>query len=265
MLSVQYTIQRTKGHIMFGRDAPHSIIDTHCHIIPGVDDGSRSMQETLKMLTIASDEGISDMIATPHYKRNHRNISTAVISEKLEQISELEKEIGLNVKLHAGEEIYYFSDLSEALRNGQVATMPDGGHVLIEFSPMENYIVIRNAMDGILSSGYTPILAHIERYECIVRDDDAAFDLKNMGVEVQVNASSITGAAGAATKRFTAGLLRNRLIDFIGTDSHGARERTPEIRKCAKLIYKKCDREYADSILFGRAYEELLAYKALTR
>ena len=87
------------------------IIDIHCHVLPGLDDGSRSMEETVNMLRIAEDEGITEMICTPHYKNGHHNASKKTILERLAEVKEAALEQGIHVKLHFGNEVLFFYDL----------------------------------------------------------------------------------------------------------------------------------------------------------
>lgn len=244
--------------MIFDKKIPKRIIDVHCHIIPGVDDGSDSMEETLKMLRIAANEGITDIICTPHFKSGHHNTTEEHIGKYIEQIASMEKENNISINLFPGEEVYYFSEISEAMEQGKVVTMPDGDHILIEFSPIENYRYIRNAIDDIISNGLIPVIAHIERYESVSSDLNNAFDLKKMGAEIQVNASGVTGKVGKGMKKVIHSLLKEQLVDYIGTDAHSENERSPRIRECARIICRKYGNDYAERVLSGNAAERLL-------
>lgn len=244
--------------MIFEKKIPKRIIDVHCHIIPGVDDGSDSMEETLAMLRIAADEGITDMICTPHFKSGHHNTTREHIGRYIEQIAGMEKENGISINLFPGEEVYYFSEISEALEQGKVVTMPDGDHILVEFSPIESYRYIRNAIDDIISNGLTPIIAHIERYEGVSSNLKNAFDLKNMGAEIQINASGVTGKVGNGMKKVIHSLLKEQLVDYIGTDAHSDRERSPQILECARTICRKYGNDYAEAVLSGNAAQRLI-------
>lgn len=228
------------------------IIDIHTHILPGIDDGSQSMDESIQMLRIAEREGITDMIATPHYKGGRHNASPQTVQRLFGELMGHAKELGIHVSIHLGNEILYFSEVEEALDEGQVFTMNGSDFVLVEFLPGDRYGYIRNALDHVQSMGYTPVLAHAERYACML-NKDAIRQIRDMGVRIQVNAASVEGALGWKVKHFTHEILRRHLVDYIGTDAHSCIKRAPELWKCAKTLYKKFGSEYAGSVLFYNA------------
>ena len=140
-------------------------IDIHCHVLPGVDDGSSNMDETVEMLKIAASQGISDMIVTPHYKQGRVGTPKEVIDRMITEVEKYAALSGISIKLHPGTEIFYNSSLEEKLESGWLATMNGTEHVLVEFSPSDNFQYIRNAIDDLMGLGYRPILAHVERYQ----------------------------------------------------------------------------------------------------
>lgn len=233
-------------------------IDIHSHILPQMDDGSQSMEQSLEMLRIAEAEGIAVMFATPHYKSGRFRADSKEVSRALQKLQRAAAEEGLEIQLYPGTEIYYRSELEDKLDNAELHTMNGSNYVLVEFSPLEDYAYIRNAMDDILSIGYQPILAHVERYQCMLKDKKRVLELRDMGCGIQANAGSITGDFGFTAKHFLWKLLKEELIDYIGTDAHNAEKRRPAMKKCASLLYKKCDREYTDALLYGNAQHDFL-------
>ena len=233
-------------------------IDIHSHILPQMDDGSQSMEQSLEMLRIAESEGITEIFATPHYKSGRLRADSREVSKALQRLQKAAVEEGLEIQLYPGTEIYYRSELEDKLDNGELHTMNGSNYVLVEFSPLEDYSYIRNAMDDILSMGYQPILAHVERYQCMLKDKKRVSELRDMGCGIQANAGSITGDFGFTAKHFLWKLLKEELIDYIGTDAHNADKRKPTMQKCADMLYKKCGQEYADALLFGNAVKDFL-------
>ena len=233
------------------------IVDIHSHILPALDDGSRDLQETLAMLPTAEQAGITDIIATPHYKAGRHNAGPDTIRRRLEEVQEAARREGISVRLYAGNEIHYFSDLEEALEEGKVCTMNHSRYVLIEFSPSDPFRTIRNAMDMVMGIGFWPILAHAERYGCMLEDWRNAEYLKSMGAEIQINASSVAGQTGRQAKKLVRLLLDQRLVDYISTDAHDSRKRTPDIQKCRKILYRKYDVSYVNEILCDNAQKLL--------
>ncbi len=235
------------------------IADVHSHILPGIDDGSESMDETLRMLKTASDEGITHMIATPHYKVGRGSADSETVKQLVNKVQDKLKEAGLNIKIYPGNEVFYNSELAERFRTGRISTLNDTRYVLVEFSPMDTYRYIRNGLDDIIGMGYKPIIAHVERYESMVKEPKNVEALSSLGVGIQVNASSITGEVGRTVKKFVHGLLEDGLVDYIGTDAHSATDkRKPLINKCASVLYKKYDSDYVTDILYRNAEKNIL-------
>lgn len=235
------------------------IMDVHTHILPGIDDGSQSMDESIRMLAVAEKEGITDVIATPHYKGGRHNARPQTLQRLLQELRQRVAEAEIQVSIRLGNEILYFSEIEDALDEHLVFTMNGSDFVLVEFQPADRYGYIRNALDHVQSLGYTPVLAHVERYACMLKDRDAVRQLRDMGVRIQVNAASVEGELGWKVKRFTHGLLSDRLVDYIGTDAHGYDKRAPKIKNCAKLINRKFGSEYADCVLYSNAYRDFVA------
>ncbi len=233
-------------------------VDIHSHILPNMDDGAQEMGETLKMLQIAWQEGITHIIATPHYKAGRFPADAERMNRTVDKVRREIKKMDIPITLYAGNEIYYHSELEEKFHAGALKTLNGTESVLIEFSPFEGYTYIRNAMEDILGMGYIPILAHVERYECLYKDKICVEELKAMGCGIQVNAGSVTGDAGWKTKNFIHKLLKAELVDFIGTDAHNTSGRKPAMLKCAAHLYKKYESSYVDAILCGNAMSRLL-------
>lgn len=233
----------------------HRFIDVHCHILPQLDDGSSSMAQTIEMLRIAQSEGIEEIIVTPHYKSGHRNASPETINRAIDNVMEMAAKGGINIQLYPGNEIYYFSGVDEVLDKGEVNTLNNTDRVLIEFSPGEAYSYIKNAVDTLMGIELVPVIAHAERYECLVAKPVLVSELVNMGAEIQVNASSIAGDVGKIIRKFTHRLLDEELVCYVGTDAHSTGNRAPTVARALDIIYKKCSEEYAEAITYGNARE----------
>lgn len=233
----------------------HRFIDMHCHVLPQLDDGSRSMSQTIEMLRIAQREGIEEIIVTPHYKLGHRNASPETISRVIDEVMAEAGKAGIDIRLYPGNEIYYFSGADDVLEKGEVNTLNNTDRVLVEFSPGEEYLYIKNAIEALIGIDLVPVVAHVERYECLVAKPVLVSELVNMGAEIQVNASSIAGDVGRMIKKFTHRLLDEELVCYVGTDAHSADNRPPTVSRALDIIYKKCSGEYAEAITYGNARE----------
>jgi len=214
-------------------------IDIHCHILPGIDDGSDSMETSLKMLHMAEKDGISQIILTPHNKPWHRNTEHAVINVKVDQLQERLYREGLSIKLHTGGELYYRSGLTEELDQGMAETLAGSRYVLVEFDPLADYDYIRNGIHALLMGGYYPIAAHVERYKNVCCKTNRIIELIEMGCFMQVNAGSVMGQYGIGAKQLTRKMLKQDWIDFVATDAHDSGRRSPCLSRCAEYIGKK--------------------------
>lgn len=239
--------------MFFRENRKGKMVDMHCHVLPAVDDGSQSMEETMKMLRIAASEGIQAMIVTPHFKEGRHNAGVRTIYERIQMVMDEAKRYDNPVLLYPGNEIFYFEGLEEGLERGEILSLNNTDRVLIEFSPAADYIYMRNALDGVRASGYIPILAHAERYECMVRDWSRAKELKQLDAEIQINASSAAGRHGGTIRKFTYILLQNKLVDYVGTDAHNAKNRAPQFQNCYRTLKKKFGEVYINEIFYENA------------
>lgn len=233
-------------------------IDIHCHILPGVDDGSDSLETSMRMLRIAAAEGITSMIATPHYETRRFFTPAGSIRRKLAELQQAADEEQLGIALYAGTEIYYREGIEDELASGRLLTMNGTDRVLVEFSPMEDFRYIRSAMERLRGEGYVPILAHVERFACMLEDEDRVKYLRRLGCEIQTNAGSVAGAFGLRAKWYLRHLLREEQIDYIGTDAHNTESRAPMMQKCKNRLERICSADYAEALLHGNAEENLL-------
>ncbi len=227
-----------------------SSIDIHCHIMPGVDDGSPDVETSLNMLQTAEKNGVESIILTPHHKPMHHNVSPEHNRVYCERLQEKAQKAGLNIRLYSGNEIYYSDETQRELENGKICTLADSDYVLVEFHPTNPYKAIHNAMYQVQAAGFVPIVAHVERYSDIVSHASYVEDLVDMGCYIQVNASSIMGKYGFGISHFTKKLLKNRLVHFVATDAHDNKTRAPELLECRNYVAKKYGDAYSQKIFY---------------
>lgn len=226
------------------------MIDMHSHILPDTDDGAASEEELKQMLIQAWEDGITTMVATPHYKKGFPRYSREELQKRCEFVRGQAAEIDGEYRIFLGQELYYEEEHLEALKKGQVLTMGESDYILVEFSPMAEAQEMVRGLQSIQMAGYQPILAHVERYRACRRSPELVGELISRGVCIQVNASSVRSKS-RELRVFTKCLLRNGWVHFISSDAHDSRNRRPKLRECAGYIGKK----------YGRAYAELLFYK----
>ena len=224
-------------------------IDVHSHILPALDDGARDMKKTREMLQIAYEEGIREIIATPHFFASRKSASADQIRETIARVEEEMEGWGFSIKLYSGNEIYYRSEVAELLEAGEIVTLADSQYVLVEFDPMAEYSYLRDGILKLDSYGYIPILAHTERYECLFEKKERLQRVKDHGGLIQVNASSFQGGIFDEMGKRARYIMKTGLLDFVGTDSHSTGKRSPRIKETASYLHKKLGRKRAEEIL----------------
>ena len=162
---------------LFGKKEPayykNKIVDIHCHIIPGVDDGAKSYEQAFHMLDIAYEQGIRDIIATPHYIPEGKNASPEVIRARVGKLQAYADDMQYQMNIYTGNEIYFHGEAADLLEDRKISTLASTNYVLVEFSPMDDARYIRNSLAELQNMGYNPILAHVERYMSLIQ---APFD-----------------------------------------------------------------------------------------
>ena len=225
------------------------MFDIHNHILYGVDDGSKTFEMTKAMLEIAYNEGTRGIILTPHHNPYRWKNEVSTLRERYEEIRKYCAEKYSDMELYLGNEIYYFEDALKDIEEGRALTMADSKYVLIEFMPSTEYRDIQHAVMDVQQSGYYPIIAHVERYECLLKKPVYIEELKELGAFIQVNASGIMGERSRLEKKFIKGLLKKGEVDFVATDAHRDNTRQPFIKKCSEYLEKKFGQEYTKQML----------------
>ncbi|MFR8172100.1 MAG: CpsB/CapC family capsule biosynthesis tyrosine phosphatase [Marvinbryantia sp.] len=222
--------------------------DIHCHILPGVDDGAADIETTRQMLRVAWEEGIRGMIATPHFHMGRIEVSAEKLRMAWEQTRACAQEISEEFQIYLGNELYSSHSLVELLDAGKIFPMAGSRYTLVEFSVQKGYSELEASLKQLQMAGYRPILAHAERYECLLKNPYRVEELADMGILIQVNAASVTGENGFAAKRFVKKLLKYELVHFLGTDAHDMKTRKPLMKKCVSYIAGKYGEDYARRI-----------------
>ena len=164
-----------------------AIVDMHCHVLPGVDDGPETMEASMAVLREASRQGIGTMIVTPHFHPGRYTVDAPRIREALIQTRGAIAAEGLNLRLVPGQECYYYSGLVEALESRRALTLAGTNYVLVEFEEDTLYSTVQFAVRELGECGYHPIIAHYERYICLYKRKDRLDELRGKGAMLQLN------------------------------------------------------------------------------
>lgn len=217
----------------------NGLYDMHCHIIPGVDDGAETISDSMEILRDERAQGVENIILTPHFRINMFEISRDVVERNYRTLAESAKNEFPEMKLYLGCEFHSSHEMTDMLRADPRFRMCGTCYVLLEFSSAHDAGYIRNGAYALISSGFTPIIAHCERYSPIYKRMEFARELCDMGALLQINASSVLGIDGFGMKMFCRKMLKKGLVSFIGSDVHNTGDRSTHIGECADYVEKK--------------------------
>ncbi len=225
------------------------MIDIHCHILPGVDDGSQSMDESLEMARYAVKEGIHTIIATPHHGNGTWENEANLVFEKVERLNaELDKN-NIPLKVLPGQEVRVRKQVLEECRSGRTIPLNMSRYILIEFSFTELPERIDELFDQLRSRNLIPIIAHPERYPYIVENPQILTRLVSQGSLSQVTAQSLTGSFGPQLQAISLELCRRNLVHLIASDAHNVKTRPFELKEAYETVEEKLGAVYKSYFL----------------
>lgn len=201
------------------------------------------------MLKLEYAEGVRHIIATPHFRFNMFETPLEKVQAEFAALKEEAKNIGEDgIDMYLGCEFHVNMNMAEMLREKKVLTMAGSRYVLVEFSGPAEQSQIRERLYSLISIGYKPIIAHVERCAKLRSDVNFVEEMVEMGARIQVNAESIMGKEGFGTKRFCNKLMKEDLLHFVGTDCHGSSFRVPKLKDAYNIIARKMGEDYAEQI-----------------
>ncbi|RXE58668.1 tyrosine-protein phosphatase [Acetivibrio mesophilus] len=227
------------------------VVDIHCHILYGIDDGPKTLEESISLCRMLQIRGIDKVIATPHFIGDYDSKPTPEsINEKISALKrEMDKE-SIKLEIYPGMEVFASNDTVDRIQNGEILTLNNSRYVLIEFS-FEN---IPKYMSELLFSmqlkGYVPIIAHPERYNIRYRKSGIIKQAVENGSLLQVNSGSIMGAHGSEVREEVIRLLRSGMVHLIATDAHGGRRPVYGLSEVEKELVEICGVENAKKLLY---------------
>lgn len=219
------------------------MIDFHSHILPNIDDGSRSMEESINLIREATEAGFTGIISTSHYLQDYYECDEQerrkLIDSIANETAKLSNNIGRQIpKLYLGSEIYITTDMINLLEEKKASTINNTKYVLFELPMNSKPLFVKDVVYKLIECGYRPIIAHPERYSYVKEDIGFVKELKDMGALFQSNYGSIIGMYGNSAKKTVKKLLKENLISFLGSDVH----KTGQIYSKIPKILKKLNR-----------------------
>ncbi len=203
------------------------MIDLHHHLLFGMDDGPATQRQMEQMLLRASEDGVTVVVATPHYLPGIFPFPAETYALRIRQANEATAAMGLALQVLGGAEMLYTPQAERHLAERRVPTLAGSTKVLVEFQPSVRLRELMQGLETILRGGYLPVLAHVERYGCLMagRGDAAARLKRELEVTLQMNADTVAHGGRLGQRAAVRALLERGLVDHIASDAHNTDER----------------------------------------
>jgi protein-tyrosine phosphatase len=216
------------------------MIDLHCHILPGIDDGAPDITHSLAMAQAASKEGIRQIVATPHHHDGKYVNNRDVVFQKVKELNERLTEEKIPVTILPGQEIHLFGELDEEMNSGQFLPLNHTSpYLLVELPSSHVPRYTEQLLFNLQLKGYVPIIAHPERNREISENPGKLYSLIKKGAYSQVTALSVAGGFGKKAQKLSLNLLENNLAHFVASDAHNTRTRPFKMEQALNTIEKK--------------------------
>jgi len=222
---------------LFSRGTAIKMIDLHCHILPGIDDGAGSLSESIEMCRIAVNDGISKVVCVPHHVVGKYNNNREKITRCVEKLQASLNDEDIPLTLYPGCEIRLDLNLVENIKTGELMTMNDSGRYITLELPNE---ALPQNIEEIISSfifvGIVPIIGHPERNQVIRNNPGVIYRLVGLGALTQLTSASLTGLFGSEIKKFSIFLLKHKLAHMLMTDAHSSKRRRPVLSEGLEIL-----------------------------
>jgi protein-tyrosine phosphatase len=215
------------------------MIDIHCHILPGVDDGAKDIEASIDMALAAVKQGIHTIIATPHHKNNTYENPKPFVVEQTAELNEVLTSENIPLTILPGQEVRIYGEVLEDYQKHEIMTLAESGYLLIELPsghvPRYTEIMIYNLQ----MEGLKPVIAHPERNQEIIENPDLLYQFVKKGALTQITAASVCGAFGKKIKLFSEKLIEANLTHFIASDAHNLTNRSFMLKDAYAVIDSK--------------------------
>lgn len=242
------------------------MIDIHCHVLPGLDDGADTLEESIDFCRMAAADGVGTIVATPHMRYDtFPNTRPAIFEAQRRVRDQLDKE-SIPIRLVAGAEVHLAPDVAERCGRGDLITYADAGKYLLLELPYQQFPAkVEEVVFQLRLQGVTPVLAHPERIAYFFDDASRLGRLIELGALTQFTASSIAGKFGTQVQEFCWNMLQRGWVDSLASDAHDLRFRPPRLSEAVTLLGEWIGEETAcrmvedvpRGILEGRSPEEI--------
>ena len=227
-----------------------NMTDIHAHIIPGIDDGSETMEDSLELISMAAESGVRTIVATPHCNipGEFENYASSELEERFGALVREAERARIPIRIVRGAEVFATEDMPRLLTDGRVWTLNGTKYFLTEFAFTEDPDYCSFVLKKCADAGFKPIVAHPERYFFMQEIPEIAFDWCMSGYGLQINKGSLLGRFGPGPRRTAEMLVDHGLAACVASDAHSPTERTTHMAEI---------REYLTDY-FGEDYMRLL-------
>ena len=226
------------------------LFDLHNHLLPLIDDGPNSMDETIKIVELSEMQGVRTIIATPHKKDVNELHSIEFVRDLLKKVNQICKSRGYSISLKLGMENHLDSRLLDDIKAGKALPIGDSKYILLEMPYDRKSNLVEDVLGQIQNIGLIPIIAHPERMELFQYDPGLLFNLVEGGMLTQITASSVYGKFGDEVQRFTEQILRCNLGHILASDAHmSTGSRPPDLLKGYFEVSKIIGRDAAKDMV----------------
>ncbi|WOV89220.1 capsular biosynthesis protein [Sporosarcina oncorhynchi] len=211
----------------------------HVHLLYGVDDGPKHVETSIQMLKMASEQGITEIIITPHAFHPSYDVRPNTIKRLVPELAAITKQLNINIQLHTGQEIRLHENLIEHIHSGEALTLANSRYLLLEMPSYTVPLFSFQMIESIVHDGFIPIIAHPERNIAIISDPHILQRLIKLGAYAQVNADSLLGIYGRRVQKIAFQLIKANLIHCYGSDTHNITTRKNHFWKGLRVLEKK--------------------------
>lgn len=245
------------------------MIDIHSHLLPGLDDGAKTLEESLGIAVQLKNAGFRTVIATPHVMEGRDFLTPEHIINATLALNEMLKKHNIALEVLPGAENYLFPDIVKWYREGKLISLANTEkYLLVEFPMLEIPHYTDQAFFDLQVAGVTPVLAHPERNKALVEEPERLFEWAERGILFQIDLRSLSGRYGPEAKRFAGAMIESQVVHFIGSDahrvtqsSHAYTDELEQLREAKESeYYERITRSNPQSVLKGDLIQPGLDY-----
>jgi len=222
------------------------MVDIHSHILPGIDDGAKTLEDSLELCRIAAGDGIETIVATPHVMEYRYPNTRSTIEGPFARLASEIQSRGIPLRVVRGAEVHLAADLVTRLRDGDLMTYDDNRrYMLLEFPFQDMVSGTEEIVYRLRLAGVTPVVAHPERIGFFMDNPGRLEALLKLGALAQVTGGSLLGSFGEKSERAAWRMMERRLVHVLASDAHDQKHRRPEMSAAADLVARRAGADVA--------------------